>query len=238
MKLLHLVKGEFIRLVKYKALYFSLAITVIWGIIIALIPSEEARILSPLLILTDLIMMTVLLVAAAYYFEKQEGTLITTLIAPVKISHIVTAKFIVQIIIGLFSAVFISLCNTIFHNININYALLLIYSALLVIFGCAVSYLFIFYNKDFTSLLVNFAFIMLILFIPTILNMMGIIPEKFNYIMFLSPFHACETLIKSTMSPDVSVWDTLLGTALIIIESALLIVFGIAKKFKGYAMRG
>ncbi|NCA67263.1 MAG: ABC transporter permease [Clostridia bacterium] len=238
MKLFLLIKGEFVRLVKYRVLFFSLVVTAIWLIIIALLSVNEARLLSPLLILTDLCMMSILLLAAMTYYEKQEGTLITTLISPVKTSYLVLSKYISQIIIGLLSATLISLCNTIFHGISINYPLMLVYSLLIIICSCSISYILIFYSKDFTSMIVNFAFIMLILFIPTILHMVNVIPDSFKYLLFLSPFHSAEVLINSTMTTGVPIGEILISVGVLTLLSALMIIFGVAKKFKSYAMRG
>lgn len=238
MKLLLLIKGEFVRLVKYKAIIFSFAVTAIWLIIIALLSKTEALMLTPLLILSDITIMALLLLAAMYYYEKQEGTLATTLITPVKTSDLVISKYITHIIIGLISVVLISLCNTIFHNAKINYPLILLYSIIIIINTCSLGYIIIFYSKDFAALLVNFSLIMLALFIPTLLYSLGIIPDTVKYVLFLSPIHCADTLILSTMQKSVELWEILVSIAYLIALSVLVIVTIISKKFKSYAMRG
>ncbi len=237
-KLFLLIKGDFVRLVKYKALIFSLLVTAVWIVVIALVNSAEALVIAPLLILSDLCMMSVLLLAAMYYYEKQEGTLITTLISPVKTSYLVLSKFATQAVIGLVSVLLISLSVTIFHPVKINYPLILLYSVIITVCSCALGYILVFASKDFTSMIVNFAFFMLILFIPTILYTLNILPQSFRYILMLSPLHSAQVLITSAITHQAQLWEVLTGALYLCALSAVIIILVIAKKFKGYAMRG
>lgn len=238
MKLRFLIKNEFVRLIKYKVLFFSVAVTAMWIAIIALLSQQEALMLAPLLIIADLFMMTILLLAAMYYYEKQEGTLITTLIAPVKISDLILSKYITHIIIGIVSSIITALCLTIFHKVSVNYALLIAYAFLIVICSCSLGYAFVYYNKDFSSLLVSFALLILILFVPSILYMLDILPEAIKYLLFVSPIHCSQVLITSALIKGAPIADVLISLGVLLIFSSLFIGFIVIKKFKAYALRG
>ncbi|MDD3947647.1 MAG: hypothetical protein PHI19_07395 [Clostridia bacterium] len=200
MRIFLLLKGEFIRLYKYKVLVISLAVTALWMLIAGLLSKEEALTVAPLLILSDITMMTSLLLAASCYFEKQEGTLITTMIAPVKVSEVLTAKIAAYTLFGMLSGFLISLILIIVHGISVQVGLLLLYSALIGINSCALGYLLMMISKDFNSMLINLMAIILILLVPSILFYLGLIADWTKYLLFLSPYHTAFLMANSTVA--------------------------------------
>ena len=63
--LLNLIKGELVRLYKYKILVIGIAVSFIWVIIIALSDAATAKELVPLLIFMDAAMMSIILHASS-----------------------------------------------------------------------------------------------------------------------------------------------------------------------------
>lgn len=127
-----LLKGEIMRLVRYKILHIGTAVTLIWVVIAALLSKAEAEEFAPMLIFVDTGTMSVMLLGAMMYFEKQEGTLKTTFITPVKIWQILFAKISASVLLGLISSLLISLTLIIAHAASVNILLLLIYTVVIV----------------------------------------------------------------------------------------------------------
>ena len=61
---LRLLKGEFIRLVKYRIVLFGLIVSAIWVLILALSAKAEAEMLFPYLVTMDTGMMSIVLFGA------------------------------------------------------------------------------------------------------------------------------------------------------------------------------
>ena len=68
-KLWWLIQGELVRLVKYKIIYFGVAVSLIWILVIAFQDANQARQMLPLLVVTDAGMMSVILLGTSFYYE-------------------------------------------------------------------------------------------------------------------------------------------------------------------------
>lgn len=237
MILLTLLKGEFQRLVKYKILYAGIAVSLMWVGITAIISKAEVNSTLPLLIFTDAGMMSVLLLAAMMYFEKQEGTLRTTFITPVKIWQLIFAKISASVVIGLISAFLISLAAVVIHGAQINILLLLFYTAIIVTANCSLGFLFIFISKDFNTMLINYMIYIMIFFIPSILLMLGIIPKSLEDIMLISPVFVSQTLINSTFFA-VEGYMIVISLLYLIAMPVLFLLFYVGKKLKNFSIGG
>ena len=195
--LLHLVKGEIKRLIRYKILFFGIFVSLIWIMIVAFQNQLQTRDILPILIVTDAGMMAVLLVGSSYYFEKQENTIQSLFVAPISLSQIVISKLIAAV----FSA-FISLClvggfTLIYHQLNLQIFKLILTMFVIVISHTALGYVLILRSKDFLSMLVKFSGVMLLFYTPTLLLSLDIIPASFELVAFLSPSYAGEYLVRS-----------------------------------------
>lgn len=232
-----LVAGEFNRLIKYKILHVGLAVSVLWVILIAFLSKTEVANFAPMLIFMDTGMMAVMLIGAMMYFEKQEGTLRTTFITPVKIWQILFAKIFASVLMGFISVLLVSLAAMLIHGISVNIFLLLIYSAVIITASCSVGFIFIFFNKDFNAMLLNYTVYFLVLFVPVILFMLNVLPESLTDIQLISPFYVAQMLITSTFT-EVSLYTVLISLAYNIILSVLLLRFYAGKKLKAFSIGG
>jgi len=237
MRILYLIKGEFVRLYKYKVLQVSLAVTVIWMVVAGLLSKEESALIAPFLILSDLTMMTTLLLAASCFFEKQEGTLLTTIITPVKISDILIAKYAVYTLYGMASGILISMILIIVHGIRINVGLLLLYSVLIGVNSNTLGYILITLAKDFNTVLISLMGMVMVLCVPSVFYYMGLMPEWIKYLLFLSPYHTAYLLTTSTITA-VSPGDILAASGYLLAETAALIWLGVAKRYRSFVSRG
>jgi fluoroquinolone transport system permease protein len=237
----HLLKGDLKRLIKYKVAIVSLILSSIWVIIIYAAENKLiASNIASLLIFTDIGMMSSLLLCSSFYFEKQEGTLRTTLITPVSTKVIIASKVIASTILGLISTLIVSLATILFHGASINLLLLFIYAILIVVFNAAIAIILSYVSRDFSSLLMNYMLVILILVIPSLLATMGVIKGVGQYFTLLSPSYACQILIDSTFKDTFVMADNALkiwiSLGYLVLASASLFILVIPKHFRAYAM--
>jgi fluoroquinolone transport system permease protein len=235
--LLNLIKGEIIRLYKYKILIIGTIVSLIWVVIIALSDAITAKQLVPLLIFMDAAMMSIILHASSFYLEKQEGTIKTLLVTPVRLSDIIIAKAVAALFMGLISAVVVVTSGLVFHQIEINLLLLFIYIILIVSSHTAIGFAITLYSKDFGAMIVNYALFALVALVPSLLFAINIIPAEFSNFMLVSPSHAGQMLLNSTLG-EVDLHVIIISIIYLISLTAILYRFIIYKKFKKYAIEG
>ncbi|MGI6213844.1 MAG: hypothetical protein ACOYIQ_04780 [Christensenellales bacterium] len=232
-----LIKGEVIRLYKYKILVVGSAVSLLWALILGLIPKENAVSLLPILLFMDASVMSILLLAASFYLEKQEGSLKTLLVTTVGVGDILIAKVAASLINGLISGVIVAVSAMIIHKIQINLLLLFCYLLIVVAAHSAIGFVIILFCKDFGSVIVFYALFALVAIIPSFLLSLGVIPRKFNDILLFSPSHSGQVLINSVVA-EVKVYQIAVAIAYLLILTAILYRFVVYKKFKQYAVEG
>ncbi|MGD9605587.1 MAG: ABC transporter permease, partial [Bacilli bacterium] len=199
-QMINLLKGELVRLYKYKVLITSLFVSVIWVVVVALADKAAALMLSPMLIWMDGAMMSILFIAASYYFEKQEQTIKSLLVSPVSISQILISKVIASLLMGLISGVFVVSYSMLVYHLEVKLVLLFIYILIVVASHTAFGFLITLYSKDFGAMLVNYILFAFLTVVPSMLLTANIIPESFSTIMLISPTHAGKMLIESAFT--------------------------------------
>lgn len=236
-KIFKLIKSELKRLLKYKIFTVGLVVSFIWILIIALIEKEEIEPLLPLLIGMDASIMSIILLAASFYFEKQEGTIKTILVAPVKLIDVLIAKVTSVTIMSLISAFLVAISVLLIHKIEINLLLLFIYIVIIVVSHGAISFTITLFTKDFGSMMGLFGSFVLISFIPAFLIFMNLIPQGLDKILLISPFQSSELLLKSLITKTDLVY-VIIALIYLILLGAILYKFVVYKKFKKYVMEG
>ena len=232
-----LLVGELKRLLKYKIFTVGIFVALIWVLIIALTNKEDIEPLLSILIGIDASLMSILFLGAAYYFEKQEGTIKTMLVAPVNVIEVLIAKILAATIMSLVSAYLISISALIFHGIKINLFLLLIYTVVIVISHAAIGYTICLQAKDFGSMIGYFGVFILISFIPILLLLLNIIPQKYEMLFLILPLKATDVLYNSLVN-SVDLIYILISLAYLIILGSSLYISLVYKKFKKYAAQG
>jgi fluoroquinolone transport system permease protein len=235
--LISLIKGEIIRLYKYKILVIGVVVSLIWVIIIGFSDAVTAKELVPLLIFMDAAMMSIILHASSFYLEKQEGTIKTLLVTPIRLSEIMIAKAVAALFMGLISAVIVVISGVMFHKIDIDILLLFIYIILIVISHTAIGFTITLYSKDFGAMIVNYALFALVALVPSLLYAINIIPSEYSNLMLISPSHAGQMLLNSTIR-NVETAVVIISIIYLLSLTAILYRFIIYKKFKKYAIEG
>ncbi len=230
-------KGEVIRLFKYKILLFGSLVSLIWVIILALSQKNEAVALLPFLLVLDTGMMSIILMASSFYYEKQEGTIKTLLVAPVSVAQVLLAKMVASLISSVISMTLIGLIMLLVHGTVINYALAFLYVSVTTLAHVAIGYLLILKSKDFMGLLMKYMVLALVFMIPSLLFALDLIPESFRFLAFLSPTYSGQFLVDSLFIQQ-PVWEIFLALGVLILLSAILYPIFVYRQFKDYAVKG
>ncbi len=230
-------KGEVIRLFKYKILLFGSLVSFIWVIILALSQKDEAVGLLPFLLVLDTGMMSIILMASSFYYEKQEGTIKTLLVAPVTVAQILMAKMIASLISSIVSMTLIGLTMLIVHGTILNYVLAFLYVCITTLAHVAIGYLLILKSKDFMGLLMKYMVLALVFMTPSLLIALDLIPESLRFLAFLSPSYAGQFLVDSLFVQQ-PLWEVFVALLVLVALSAILYPIFVYRQFKDYAVKG
>ena len=232
-----LFKGEMLRLVKYKILQISFAVTVLWVLVIYLIGQENAANFIPVFIFMDAALMTVLLVGASLFYERQENTLKTLMITPSGYHAILSSKITSAIYLALQSTVLIALFSTIVFDVSIKLIVLFSFIALIALVHTAIGYTFTIFSRDFNGLIASVGGYMIVFAMPSILSSFGIIPKAWDFILLISPTHVSLKMIDYSFNADVPLWTIIGGTVYLVGLTVGLLKFVVAPKYAEMAVR-
>jgi fluoroquinolone transport system permease protein len=236
-KLWWLIQGELVRLVKYKIIYFGVAVSLIWILVIAFQDANQARQMLPLLVVTDAGMMSVILLGTSFYYEKQEHTIQSLLMAPLSLTQILISKMVTAICLALVSLIIVGGFAVVFHQLSFQLILLLLAILVVVLSHTAIGYLLILSSKDFLSMLVKFAGVMLLFYTPTFLLALQVIPADLSWLALLSPSYAGEYLIRGSFMPQ-NMGYMVFGFIYLFLLGSSLYVFYVYPRFKKQAVEG
>ncbi|NCA97268.1 MAG: hypothetical protein EOM77_03700 [Bacteroidia bacterium] len=235
--ILRLLKGEIIRLLKYKILWFGIALSLIWVVVLTLSAPAEAKALMPFLLVMDSGMMSIILLASGFYYEKQESTIKSVFVAPVSLSQLLIAKVLATLLSSIITMVLVGLGMVIVHGVVINYALALCYIILSTLTHVAIGYVIVFYSRDFMSFLMKYMVVVIVLIIPVLLVAIDVIPQESEIFALISPSYAVKFLMDS-LFVEKDIWTTLFGCFVLIALPAILYPLVVYPKFKQFAIKG
>ena len=196
-----LLKGEILRLWRYKITLFGLLVSGIWLVIIALVSSAEANTLLPQILMLDSGLMAIILLAAAYYYEKQEGTMKAVLVSPTSPVILLMAKVAGALLGSMVSLFLIWLTMFIIHGTMFPIFPALGLIVLITLSHLSLGYVLIYLSRDFMDLLIKYTFVVLILFIPIILVNLEVIPVTWQWLALLSPTFAGQQALSHLWVP-------------------------------------
>lgn len=196
-----LLKGEILRLWRYKITFFGLLVSIIWLVIIILVSEAEANALLPQILMLDSGLMAIILLAAAYYYEKQEGTMKAVLVSPTSPIILLIAKVAGALLGSIISLLLIWFTMLLVHGTMFPLLPSLVMIVLVTIAHLSLGYVLIYLSDDFMDLLLKYTFVVLILFIPIILVNLDIIPEAWQWVALFSPTYAGQQALSHLWSP-------------------------------------
>jgi ABC-type multidrug transport system permease subunit len=233
-----LVGHELHRLIRYMILPVSLATSLIWVIILLFLSAEEALVMAPIFIFTDVALMSVILIGASHHLEKQEGTIRSMLMMPVSIGEILAAKTAASMVLALESVVVTVLGLYFIHGIRVDAVLLLLYVVVASLAHAGIGFTLSLLSRDFTSMLGLLMGYMFAFAIPSMLYAFKLIPQSFEWILWISPSHAASTLISSAVSGSLTFFKVAGALVYLFAVFAVSFRFAVYPKFRNQAVRG
>ena len=230
-----LIKGEVIRLWRYQITLFGLIVSGIWIILLAVVNKEEANALLPQLIVLDSGLMAIILLGASYFYEKQEGTMKALLVSPTSPSILLTSKIIGTLMGNLLSVVLMWLTMVIIHQSIFPLLPALGFVMIITITHISIGYVLIYWSKDFMDLLLKYTFVVLILFVPTILVSLNILTDGLENLAYLSPTYSGQILIAQLWNTSTA--SITVAWLLTILYPLVLFPFYILPQFRKEAIR-
>ena len=192
--------GEMKRMVSYKILPVSLATSLIWVGIFALLSREESRRFAPLLLYMDAGFMSLLLAGAFHHLERTDGTAKTMMVLPVTTGGIIASKALAAAVLGLISALVISLALFFLHGVVLRYLVLAPFVAAIAASHAAIGLAFALKSRDFTATLGYIMLFAMLFFLPSILLETGVIPASWEWLVMVSPSGAATNMLDYAVS--------------------------------------
>lgn len=238
-QIIKLVKGELQRLQKYNVTLISLIVALIWVALLYFIDDPSIfGLLLPLVVILDVTMMSIMYTGAVMYYEKSENTMYSILITPVSHQDIIFSKVIANIIHQTISTSLVIVAFILIKDISISFSI--VFSMILAIgFHTLLGFVFIYTAKDFTSMLTNFMFVMIVLLTPSILIFMNVfeVSTFISYLLLISPIEQVTVMISSAFSKTYDI-SFFLSIVMMLTYSGILYKGYILPKFSIYVQKG
>ncbi len=238
-QIIKLVKGELQRLQKYNVTLISLIVALIWVALLYFIDDPTIfGLLLPLVVILDVTMMSIMYTGAVMYYEKSENTMYSILITPVSHQDIIFSKVIANIIHQTISTSLVIVAFILIKDISISFSI--VFSMILAIgFHTLLGFVFTYTAKDFTSMLTNFMFAMIVLATPSILIFMNVfeVSTFISYLLLISPIEQVTVMISSAFSKTYDI-SFFLSIVMMLTYSGILYKGYILPKFSIYVQKG
>jgi fluoroquinolone transport system permease protein len=234
-----LIKGELLRLNKYRVTTVSLLVAFVWGLVLYFIDDMDIlEQMLPMIIMIDATMMSVIFIGSIMFFEKSEQTISTLLVTPTSTDEQILSKVIANTIHMLASSLLIILVFYFVKGVTVNFFWMIPILIVCIAFHSLLGYVFSYHSKDFTSMLLGVMMFVIFLSIPSILHQFNILfkGDFWRYALLITPAQASAELIALgfggtfTLASAISlVWLLLAGI--------LGYTFYIKPAYKAYAVR-
>ncbi|MFP4478280.1 MAG: ABC transporter permease [Candidatus Izemoplasmatales bacterium] len=236
-RLVYLIKGELVRLHKYKVTSISIFIAVIWSVLLFFVEGDLFNDLLPVLILVDATMMSLMYIGSVMFFEKKESTMSSMLVTPSKNSELILAKILSNTIHNFISTSLIIAVFVILKDVQVNYFLIAIAIILVTLYHTTIGLLLSYYQKDFTTMLMSVMMISFILLIPTLLFMLNVLTGHiWEYVLLINPIQSANVIISQSFKPIILDWKYYFSLGYLLITGILIYRYLVLRNFKNYAV--
>ena len=238
-RLLFLIKGELLRLNKYRVTTVSLLVALVWGLVLYFI--DDMDILDqmlPMIIMIDATMMSIIFIGSILFFEKSEQTISTLLVTPTTTHEQILSKVIANTVHLLFSSLLIVVVFYFVKGVEVNFFWLIPVLILCIAFHSLLGYVFSYHSKDFTSMLLGVMMFIIFLSIPSILFQFGILfkGDFWRYFLLITPAQSSAELIALGFGGKFTAASAI-SFAWLITSGILGYLFYIKPAYKGYAVK-
>ncbi len=235
-----LVKGELQRLNKYNMTSVSVLVAIIWGIVLFFVNGEWLGYLLPLVLMMDATLMAIMYVGSVMFFEKSESTISTMLVTPVSNKELVLSKLIANTVHNMFASALIIIVFVFIRDLSINYFLMFVAIFIATAFHTLLGIVMAYFQKDFTSMLVNIMIFMFTLGVPSIFYSVGIISgDVWEFVLLFNPIQSAQILIEGGFKGWGFEYDYkyFFSLGYLTIGGILLYYFYALPKFQAYAVK-
>lgn len=236
--LIKLFAGEMKRMVSYKILPVSLATSLIWVVIFALLSASESQRFAPLLLDMDAGVMSLLLAGAFHHLERTDGTAKTMMVLPVSTGQVILSKALAAAALGLISALVVSLALYFLHGIALRYLVLALVICAAAMAHAALGLAIALKSRDFSGTLGGVMLFIIILFVPALLLEMSVIPRAYAWLVMLSPSAAATEALNYAVKTASDAPKAGAGIAYLAALAYLLYRFLVLKLFRRHACVG
>ena len=238
-KINRLVKGELQRLQKYNVTLMSLIVAFIWVALLYFIDDPGIfSLLLPLVVILDITMMSVMYTGAVMNFEKSENTMFSILVTPVSYRDIIFSKVIANVIHQTISTLLVVIAFVLIKDVSVSLSIVFV-MVISIVFHTLLGFIFTYTAKDFTSMLTNFMFVMIVLATPTILIYVQAfdVSSWISYLLLISPMEQATVMISSSFS-NIYELPFFMSIFLMLMYSYLVYKFYILPKFSSFVQKG
>lgn len=230
--------ADLVRLKKYNILQISLALAVLYGVILYFVDPLEAQVLAILLIFVDVTMMSIIMLGASLFFERQEGSLKSVMVAPISLKQIIVVKAMSAVVLSLITAAVLGAMVVLVHGVYLHFGLLLLYVCLGAGAHIMIGFMLVILSRDFNALLVNYMGFVIVFTLPVLFLATGLIPANFEFLVYLSPSYMTQILINTSIGVVPSLWLHFVAMLYLVALIVLSYKLFVAKKFKEYIIKG
>lgn len=230
----HLVKHEWLRLIKYNLLIASIFVAFIWILTSVFLTYEELKLFLPTIFLIEASAMTALLIGAEMYYEKKEHTISSMLISPMSTIDYMISKVIAHGLNTLLIFVIMIVGFIFTVDLRINVFTLFLGTVFVSSFYVGLGLLLSYFSKDFTSLLVNYMIMMILFLIPSILILAGVLPESLLSYTHYIPSEISLRLMSLSLG-EVDWSQALIDMGITLVATLLMVRYILIPRFKSFA---
>lgn len=234
-----LIKGELLRLNKYRVTTVSLLVAFVWGLVLYFIDDMDIlEQMLPMIIMIDATMMSVIFIGSIMFFEKSEQTISTLLVTPTSTDEQILSKVIANTIHMLASSLLIILVFYFVKGVTVNFFWMIPILIVCIAFHSLLGYVFSYHSKDFTSMLLGVMMFIIFLSIPSILHQFNILfkGDFWRYALLITPAQASAELIALGFGGAFTVASAI-SLVWLLLAGILGYVFYIKPAYKAYAVR-
>lgn len=234
-----LIKGELLRLNKYRVTTVSLLVAFVWGLVLYFIDDMDIlEQMLPMIIMIDATMMSVIFIGSIMFFEKSEQTISTLLVTPTSTDEQILSKVIANTIHMLLSSMLIILVFYFVKGVTVNFFWMIPILIISIAFHSLLGYVFSYHSKDFTSMLLGVMMFIIFLSIPSILHQFNILfkGDFWRYALLITPAQASAELIALGFGGEFTLASAI-SLVWLIVAGTLGYIFYIKPAYKAYAVR-
>jgi fluoroquinolone transport system permease protein len=235
MKLKAMVIGEFSRLAKYNLFTASIVVAFIWIGLGLFLEADQMLAFLPFVFFMEASAMTALLVGAEMFYEKKEHTISSMLISPITQWDYILSKIFTHLINIMVIFLLISIGLYFVNDMVFNYGWLLVSTLIVTAFYVGVGLILSYISKDFTTLLINYMFIIILIMLPTLLVLLGVIDPAYADVVKYMPSEVTIRLLSTSIDTTVDLTQFLIDAAYMVGFGIVMFWFVVIPGFKKFA---